>query len=164
MKEGFDVVAVLKESSLSGLIQIMESGQFEPAPEQGVNDGENIVGELTLFEKALYTLRNRTGDRANELARENNDMVMSKNGEVDRDVVKSNKLAHSAVSRMYKALDKLFWASINGRIPAAAESSAVGIRANYQIVAFESEDDGISLGDLLGSGSGRGMTAVVSIL
>lgn len=50
-----DLSALQAETPLGLVNEVLFKGKFAPAPKKPVAKDETVIGELTLFEKAIYT-------------------------------------------------------------------------------------------------------------
>jgi hypothetical protein len=97
------------------------SGNFAAPPEQGISEGETVIGELTDFEKALYTAADIVGDAHDHLLKRAKAL-----GRLDTETQEALRQA----KRSYDIMAYLLWASIEKRLG----SRALGIRAGYKVV------------------------------
>lgn len=129
----------LMETPLADVILVMESGEFlSLPPEEAVKEGEVVIGELTVFEKALITVRGHLADKANLISETNNKMVTeacAAGTNIDKAKVLENKTAHKNVSITIEAFDNLFLSSILSRLGKdVADGHDIGIRKGYLVV------------------------------
>lgn len=125
-----------KVDSIFGLVQaILQSGEFFPAPEEAVAEGETIVGVLSDEDKAVYTARGLAADAFNEIvlaAQMSNEPM--------------EKAAAVALNQWHEALDGLFWGTVNTKHAEhmiAFGPGSIGIRAGYQVVLSPPEESPI---------------------
>lgn len=144
-----------QENTLLGQVNaILESGEFDK-PEEEIQEEETVLGEMTAYEKALFTAFNKSIDKHNELV----DKVRA--GEADEDDL---ALTHYTCD----SLKSLFWTSIKHRLgKPATEPDGLGVRNGWEIVAMNGNGHGhghggsriiqVGGGGLLGALLGAGM-------
>lgn len=147
------LIAAQAETHLSIVNQILLDGSvFAPAPEKPVGKKEKIIGELSLFEKAIYTAWEEAEKTSKNIADTNNAAVNKalESGEIPNleEVEKSKKLVAIKVDD-FKVFGDLLWASIGRRLQAS--NKFIGIRQNFQIVQISQISVGIGGGDLFSS-------------
>jgi hypothetical protein len=132
---------VFKGTPLEEVVAILELGEFSDGPTDEVAPNEEVIGELTSFEKALWSAAEKNEKEKRKIAVENNAMVneaAKKGEEADDEVVANNKLAVSIKERDEKILHDLLWASIEQRLEQAAKKHCnLGIRKGYKIVGYK---------------------------
>lgn len=128
----------LMETPLADVIRVMESGEFFPPPKMAVKKEEVIIGSLTVFEKALITVRERLVGEANLIAETNDKMVDEARaaGEaIDETKVLENKVAHRKAHTAIEAFDNLFLSGILSRLGQyIPDGYSIGIREGYRVV------------------------------
>lgn len=114
-----EILAVFSETPLASSIEALLSGNFTEAPSEPVGKDELVIGELSPFEMALLTSKDR-------IANDHNALV---DGEgMDMATIQKNK-------RTYEAIDTLLWASIRERLGEhTTKGIGIGIREGYKIV------------------------------
>jgi len=135
-----EIIAALAEP-LAIVIGALRTGKFAPAPKELVGKREAVIGELTSFEKAVYTAGDSAHDSIKAIAKANNRMVdetLEKETTIDVAKVKENKTLVKLYEKTFEALHALFWASIQQRLGAPAFSHDIGIRRGYKIVQIKS--------------------------
>ncbi len=126
-----DLLALQAGTLLALISEVLLKGEFVPAPEEPVADHEKVIGELTLFEKAIYTAKKSIVDDNNAMVRE----IESRGEEPDKLEVIKNKID-------YKALNALFWACIKNRLGTVTlDPDAIGVWEGYKIVSFSLPDN-----------------------
>jgi len=140
-KAAVDILAALANTPLAFVIDCLLKGEFAPAPEKPVVEGEEVIGELTSLEKAILTAASKIAESNNLMAKE----VKDKGEEPDMSIFKQNKTN-------YNALDKLMWACIRHRLGAQAyESVGLAIRADFKIIHYAPKNtSGSILGMFMG--------------
>lgn len=125
-----------KVDSILGLVQaILQSGEFVPAPDKAVAEGETIVGVLNDQDKAVYTAHSLVVDVFDEaaLAANISDGVMEKARVV-------------ALDRWREVLKGLFWEALSAKYferTFAFGPGSIAIRAGYQVVLSPPEESPI---------------------
>jgi len=164
-KQQPDVFAILAETPLSGLIESLQTGKFQPPPDDPIGEKETVIGELTYAEKALWSATEILKEKANFIANTNDEMVeeSKRKGEnVDELQVFLNKSEHEATAKMFDSLVAVMWHSIKKRLGAPAQKAdAIGIRNGYQLVSLPSDMDEAFVEMLT---SGRGRLAMMAML
>lgn len=139
-KDALQILQNLMGTPLADVIMVMESGEFFPPPETVVKEGEVSIGELTVFEKAIITVRDRLALEANHIAETNDKMVNEARAvgvAINKVKVLENKLAHRKASVSIEAIDNLFLSSVLSRLGKdITPNHSIGIREGYQIVRF----------------------------
>jgi len=121
-----DLLAMQAETPLALISGVLLKGEFAPAPDEPVAENEKIIGELTLFEKAVYTARDSIADTNNKLV----ESAMEQGHEPDMDKISLNKFNH-------KTLNSVFWACVRNRLGKACnEQAGIGLRHGYKIVSY----------------------------
>lgn len=60
--------ALKDDPIFSQIIEVMKSEEFHPAPEETIDEGsETVVGEMSSFQKALFTLAHRNNGQNQQL-------------------------------------------------------------------------------------------------
>ncbi|NTW13935.1 MAG: hypothetical protein HGA31_02795 [Candidatus Moranbacteria bacterium] len=114
---------------LEELAIILNTRDFEPAPEEPVAEGEVVIGEMNDFEKACTTASMRFGKRADTMLHEAMDAAESP------EEIRKAKEAAARRYNVFKAISDLRWANMKNRLGEACdEGSGIGIRGGYKIV------------------------------
>jgi hypothetical protein len=134
MKQRVNLEAVLSETILASVIAALSTDQYASAPDKPVGRDDKVIGELTPFEKALFTVKGEIADSYNKLVE-----AIEKNGEkVDSTMVAKRRISKDT----FEAIDSLFWASINSRLGEKAyQGDSIAIRKGFQIVQRKQIDD-----------------------
>lgn len=138
---------------LEPVIAMMLSGEFGAAPDETVKEKDRILGELTIFEKAIYTVANNIADTHNTAVKS-----MRKSDEHTFDEV----LAKNHVET-HELLKSLFWRSVKGRL-AIGEGADITVREGYVVVETENNPLGGMLFEMLMSSMDLGMGTRTSSL
>lgn len=117
----------LKGSLLEEVLAITDDKLKVPLTNEVVRKKETVIGQLTAFEKACWTLYQEKRKRHDVL-----------HEEMENDVRTDE---HHLIHFQYNTLKNLFWASIRSRIPDAAKADTSGFRAGDKIVATEGESE-----------------------
>jgi len=129
-----ELLALQVGTPLALINGVLLKGEFAPAPDEPVAENEKIIGELSLFEKAVYTARDSIADANNALVQN----AMEKDEKLDINKVRSNKTNH-------EALNSIFWACIRNRLgDVVYEQVGVGLRRDYKIVSYSDAKGGDS--------------------
>lgn len=130
----------LQKDTPFGLVnEIFAKGEFVCPVEDEIAENEELAGELTDYEKAIYLARDQNGDEFNALKRQT---------ESFNDDVKQ-KLA--VLDQSHDCLDRAFWASVNLRLAdKLKKGSGVGVRKDWKIVSFSSAGAGRCIGLMIG--------------
>lgn len=111
-----------KDTALYPVNQCILTGDFAPPPDEKIGENETVVGELTLYEKALYTAVTK--------------LTQGVNGLIDRPG-DSYALRIAKGRENHAALEAILWASIKNRLDADALADGhIGIRDNYVLVRY----------------------------
>ena len=139
-----DLIAAQEQTPLAIINKYFLSGEFAPAPKKPITDKEVILGELTAFEKAIYSARLEVVEQHNALL-----VDAKKNLELhDPPVIELFKLM-----KINKMLEMLFWMSIRKRLAASVsekELEDIGLRDEYKIVHFQKKSGDVAF-DFIGS-------------
>ena len=153
-KQASEIIAILAETPLAVLIESLQTGKFQPPPDDPVEEGEKIIGEMTDVEKSIHSACVILDNRAAEIAELNNRMVEDAKrtgADVDELQVFLNKAEHEATVEMIKGLSAVLWHSIRKRIGAPAkECDGIGIRDGYKIVSYESDEHDVFARAIMG--------------
>ncbi|HWP68137.1 MAG TPA: hypothetical protein VN437_02465, partial [Rectinemataceae bacterium] len=115
---------------LEEMARILNTGDFIPAPEEQVADGEIVIGEMNALEKACHSAARRFGERADEMT---NESMATANSEEE---MVSTQKASARRFNIFKAMSEMKWASITARLgEACTEGRGIAIRSGYKIVS-----------------------------
>jgi hypothetical protein len=110
-----------KGTVLEMVNEIWLKGEFICPTSDPVAEGEEVLRELTPYEKAIYMAKAQAADSHNELVRGSHnlsDLINAKN--------------------VYEGLNQIFWASVYEQLRADHfEHNNIGVRQNWQLVAFD---------------------------
>ncbi len=135
------------------------------SPEQAVQEGETVLGELSDELKALFTLLHHSTDEIRtihgELEAAFKAKLLSGNlDDLDPDKIKAElgekfQLRHREAHARNAIIDKAFWYGVREQYPDNEKFNTVAIRAAGQVVAFNApeEEDGCSPLDIFGGGA-----------
>jgi len=117
-----------QENTILGPVNaILEAGKFKSLEEE-MDEGDIVIGEMTLYEKAIFTASHKAIDKYNEA------VVKVRAGEIEADEL---GLTKSTID----SLLSLFWTSIKNRLgKPAMEPGAIGVRKGWQIVAMNGKE------------------------
>lgn len=142
------------------VIILLGAKQFVDPPEEVVAEGESVIGEATDEERAIFSARRMVGDTTRSL-------VATLEGESLDDLPKETVLRLETLKSWGEILNKMLWLALDLRLyeqRALLEGNPVntGIRAGWQVTAFEPTPDPIQ--NLLGMlfGNQPGVRVVVS--
>lgn len=125
-----DLFAAQKDSILSLINDILVKGELVcPIEDVVCVESEEVIGELTDYEKAIYLARNVAADQFNAMAEEISSEV-EKNPESEPDIKKLERQ-----KSVHELLNQLFWENIRFRLN-GKNTTSVGIRQDWQIVAI----------------------------
>lgn len=137
-KSDQEILNVLAETPLASLIFHMKSGKFvDFIHEEVVGQDETVIGELTLFEKALFSAANEQADNLNKMAEAHNARAST----MMKEEIKKNKDAYCIEYEMHESLMGTLWVSIRKRLPQAATTDSIGIRKGFLIVDIKREEE-----------------------
>ena len=114
---------VMLPKFLQEALSLAEDGKFENDVPYPIEEGENIVAEMTPFEKACLSHARSTIEQLEETT------------EIT-DVDSQQSLGEQA-----KLLGKLAWASINERVTQEEDWGGIGIRVGWKVVSLPKKDD-----------------------
>jgi hypothetical protein len=142
IKTDAEILAILNETPLAGLINALRTGEFGTPP-NGVASHETVIGELTNSEKAIWSALELLRKKAKEIGDTNNAMIEEaeqKGEEVDNLQVHLNKAEHEATTAMLCGLKEMMWYLIKKHVGIPAmEADALGIRDGFKLVIFSSD-------------------------
>lgn len=137
---------------LDELNDIMTAGAFVD-PDQPATNDEPAVGEMTTYERALYTLMDKYGHAQKELIVKNFDAFREFIGDAKDLPVLHRQLNN--IKEHHDAAAKLLWASIKDRYhherEDATDSTGLGIRQGFHVVLMFGEEPCGSFGNFLAS-------------
>ncbi|OGI25141.1 MAG: hypothetical protein A3J76_02955 [Candidatus Moranbacteria bacterium RBG_13_45_13] len=134
-----DFTAIWANTPLALVNDFLLKGEVAPPPDGPVGENEEVIGELTPLEKAIYSAKYHVAESNNTMAKD----AVSKGEKPDMLQIKQNHVAH-------KTLDSLFWACIRQRLGAATfEKDGVGIRKDYKIVCYSNDMSSLFPGSFL---------------
>lgn len=140
--ELFDV----QGGSLIGLVNdVLLSGATDESESEPIQDGEKVIGELTPFESAIWIAYGQAVKKHNAMG------LLWKKGakNVDSLLVSSEEC---------KALEKLFWSSLQVRLGVVAfKGGGIGVRQGNQIVVMPRRNPVIDPLSLMLSMGGLGL-------
>jgi hypothetical protein len=128
-----------KGTLLQEIIDIASSGNFCETEAEPVGDGEEIIGECTSLEKAVYTVFNA---KATEIAKAKTSCKPRGKGSASYARIKM-------LEAQIKVLKKIFWQFIKDRL--VKYDGNLGIRKGFNIVKFSDQvaeriiDDGLEM-------------------
>ena len=116
---------------LAEVMVLVESGRFEEPPEP-IEDGEKVIGEMTTFEKAIFTLRRQRGEKIkkeldacrNCTGKEHDECHVTKNVQV--------------MKRGFDDVSNLMWNLVQERLQ--EYGGTIALRKGYKIVKCPSEE------------------------
>ena len=112
------------ETILGMVNDILATGEFAAPPEEPVAENEESFGEMTPYEKAIYSAKIMVADKTIAMIE-----GVAKN-EIDKNQVLLNK-------SMCDALEGLLWTSIQYRLgKESLDSYGIGVRADWKIVSI----------------------------
>jgi hypothetical protein len=110
-----------KGTVLEMVNEIWLKGEFICPTNSPVAEGEEVLRELTPYEKAIYMAKAQAADSHNELVRGSHNLS---------DLINAKDA--------YEILDKIFWASVCKQLIADhIEHNNIGVRQNWQLVTFD---------------------------
>lgn len=122
--------ALQKDTPFGLVNEIFTKGEFVCPVEDEIAENENLAGELTDYEKAIYLARDKRMDECNALTKE-----VIANEDFD-DVEKTHRVA--ILKKSADCLNDAFWASVYQRLAdKLRERSSVGVRKDWKVVSFE---------------------------
>ena len=124
-KKGIDILVLEEGTPLAFVNECLREGEFIP-PTEPVAPGEKIIGELTIFEKAVYTASAMIADSNNAML----DKAKKDGKEPDLLKVEQNR-------RNVQALTTLFWACVGNRFETVV---FIGVREGYKVVRLPQDD------------------------
>lgn len=123
-----DLKQAQAETILASVNEILESREFIK-PEQELGDGDTVIGEMTDYEKAIWTAFSSSVDFLKA-------MVEKLPDDLDESVVDELKKV-KVLNDKTDALKNFFWASLRHRLNEACyQASGIGVRSNFEIVAL----------------------------
>jgi len=139
-KKALEMVAgFFSGSVLETVIEAMMSDEHAPLTDDPVSQGDNIIGELSLLEKAIAAATIKLTNEHNALVEKTNTAAAT-DRENAREIMKGAAERIKYLSSAVKALHDLFWASIRFRL------SNQGIK-NLENIGTRSENEIVSLDD-----------------
>jgi hypothetical protein len=136
-KTDAEILAILNETPLAGLINSLRTGEFG-APLDGVAPHETVIGEMSNTERAIWSALEPLRKKAEEIADTNNAMVVEakqKNKAVDNLQVYLYKAEYEAITAMQHGLEKMMWLLLKKRVGnLVMEAPAFGIRSEFQLI------------------------------
>ena len=122
-----EIQALFANTPLEKFINALISEQFTPPPNDPIKKNDEIIGELSDFEKALFTAMEQT-------AQEHNSWVMQNISRAE--FTQQEKASSANGQNNHRILEDLLWASIKQRIGAVAcqEEYSISIHENYKII------------------------------
>ncbi len=136
-----DLKEMQAETILGPINEILESGKFEN-PEQETGEGDTVIGEMTDYEKAIWTVLSRTVGSFRKMVENLPDNPEEAN---DEDVEKTRRLKEKI-----EALKDFFWASLRHRLGEVSyQGAGIGVRSDFQIVTMAETEEENPLADIL---------------
>jgi hypothetical protein len=126
-------------SPLTEIIERMRSGKFYPITDK-IEEGEIIIGQLSIFEKALFTVRMEFIRELEIIAATSNKMLaeaIMAGVEVDIVQIKKNKAVFKEKHQLLEIVNLIFWMRLKKRLNT---SDLIGVRGEYQVVKTQPEE------------------------
>ena len=104
-----------------------------------VSDDDEVIGQLTDdFTKRLMIVRNKVGDKGNEL--------MSSDTPPTKDII----IEFLKIEKKCDVLSKLFWVAVRDEVPDAWKHDNIAVKKDWQIVAVKEDPSRCALGGAVG--------------
>ncbi|HWP68136.1 MAG TPA: hypothetical protein VN437_02460 [Rectinemataceae bacterium] len=131
--------AVAENPLLAEIDRILALGVFSPSKDDPIERGEEAIGEMNDFEKAIWTVGHMHLDN-----------YVTKEFEIlDATTPEAKEAAHKAAQCEEQICDDIFnfmWANIQLRLgKKASKGNALDIRTGYQIVACYDPDPPVEI-------------------
>jgi phosphate uptake regulator len=134
--------------------QLKDIREFPQPPDNPVEEGDTVVGELTDDLKRLFALREMMGVRLEKQGRGlmhlKVDLLGKKTTEAEKAHYEKEKIAAQRTELEGGAVNTLFWTSLRLTFPALIGKDTIKIHTDWKVSWSKREVQEISLAELLG--------------
>ncbi len=123
-----DLREAQKGTFLSKINEIFESGQWEGEPSEKTKEEEKVIGELTDYEKAIFSRKIQLIEELKKMKEEPVNIF-----EI-QEIISKIEMIEGEIS----IIDKIFWKSLRQRL--SSDFNTIGIRKGWQIIGKEKKE------------------------
>lgn len=114
-------------------------------PEQEVEEGEKVIGEMNDLEKGCFTFLSEKSKEHEEISEKGLELLLCSDEEEVKKQMEELKYRHQKIHKAMNVARSIMWASIEDRFSTSEGSTCTGVRKGFKIVEiFEDETHSIS--------------------